>query len=322
MPAAIGLVDLGVFLALAFLIALSYAYRYSLGAALVALANVIGAVRLPGILGGGRIFGFLADALTGIDNEIRHALGVGIAALQTTWNEAVSYTAQAIHWIGHEIGALAHDTAQAVETLSVRQVTNVYKKVNPGLARRVGALAAVVAALSRQLEHVVGREAHTAKAKAQAVEHAIAQPDIGAIPKALPGVRWLDHEARWARGQIKRLARYLTPAGIIGLVGATTFSQFGLSWLRCKGVGRVGRSLCGLSGLIESLYADAITAFAVTDLCRFAYGIERVAEAIRPLMLAWVDVENALLGCSRADFPADLPEFLTSPTPVFDPVAL
>lgn len=322
MPAAIGLVDLGVFLALAFLIALSYAYRYSLGAALVALANVIGAVRLPGILGGGRIFGFLADALTGIDNEIRHALGVGIAALQTTWNEAVSYTAQAIHWIGHEIGALAHDTAQAVETLSVRQVTNVYKKVNPGLARRVGALAAAVAALTRQLEHVIAREAHVAKAKAQAVEHAIAHPDIGAIPRALPGLKWIEHSAGWVRGELKRLSRVLTPAGIIGLIGATTFGAFGLGWLRCKGVNRVGRALCGLTGVIEALALDALTAFAAIDLCWFVRGVEAAAENIRPLLLAFVDVENALIGRCGGEAAKPLVLRDVSPTPVHDALTL
>lgn len=288
MPAAIGLVDLGVFLALAFLIALSYAYRYSLGAALVALANVIGAVRLPGILGGGRIFGFLADALTGIDNEIRHALGVGIAALQTTWNEAVSYTAQAIHWIGHEIGALAHDTAQAVETLSVRQVTNVYKKVNPGLARRVGALAAAVAALTRQLEHVIAREARVAKAKAQAVEHAIALPAPIAIPKTLPKVGTIEREADAALARIRDFARRFGPAALLGTL-AFALGRLGITWARCSNVNKLGKRACGMNpDLLESLLADTLLIAGTLSLVEFAHEMVDVTDtAVKPIQRFW-----------------------------------
>ena len=288
MPAAIGLVDLGVFLALAFLIALSYAYRYSLGAALVALANVIGAVRLPGILGGGRIFGFLADALTGIDNEIRHALGVGIAALQTTWNEAVSYTAQAIHWIGHEIGALAHDTAQAVETLSVRQVTNVYKKINPGLARKVGALAAAVAALTRHLEHVIAREAHVAKAKAQAVERAIALPAPISIPKTLPKVGTIEREADAALARIRDFAQRFGPAALLGTL-AFALGRLGITWARCSNVNKLGKRACGMNpDLLESLLADTLLIAGTVSLVEFAEGMQTLtADVIEPIRTFW-----------------------------------
>jgi hypothetical protein len=322
MPVALGLVDLGLLLALAVLIGLSWAYRYTLGAVIVATAGLIGSIRLPGFLGGGRVLGFAADALTKVDHQIRYGLGVAIENTQHAWNEAVSYTALAVHWIGKEIASLSHDAGQALHRAHVTSVTNVYRRANPALVRKVGALAGVVAALTTRVAHLAEREARFAKSKAIAVEHAIAVPDIGAIPRALPGVGRLDREARRVRNEIKRLARYLTPAGIIGLVGVTTFNHFGLGWLRCKGVGRVGRSLCGASGLIEALYAGTLAAFAVTDLCRFAYGIERVAESMRPLMLEWVDVETALLKCPAASYPHDfaLPHFV--PTPVIDAVAL
>jgi hypothetical protein len=322
MPAAIGLVDLGILLALALLIALSYAYQYSLGAAIVAIANALGAIRLPRFIGGGRVLGFAADALTKIDHTIRHQLGVGIDALQATWNEAISYTAQAFHWIGKEIASISHDAAQAIEGLHVQSVTNVYKKVNPGLAARVGALAGLVAALATRVAHIAEQKADVVTHKVTTIIRAVAVPDLGAIPRVIPRVKPLEDAASWGRHEIKRLAKYLTPAGIIGLVGAATFSGFELGWLRCKGVGRVGRSLCGASGLIESLYAGAIAAFAISDLCRFAYGIERVAESIRPLMLDFVDAENALLGCSSADYPKDFPLATSSPTPVFRATSL
>lgn len=322
MPAAIGLVDLGVLLALAVLIGLRFSYTYSLGRVMLLSAALIGSIRLPGFLGGGRVLGFAADAIVKADHAIMHALGVGIEAMQSAWNECISYTAQAFHWIGKEIASLSHDTAQAVEGLALGQV-------KPWVNRRlVTALAAVAALKARVLALEQSTVAHVTKAvhvvehKTVVIARAVSVPDIGAIPRAIPGLKWLEREAGYVRGEIKRVAKVLTPAGIIGLVGATVFTRFGLGWLRCKGVGRVGRSLCGASSMIEALYAGAITAFAVSDLCRFAYGIERAAETIRPLMLEFVDVENALFGCSSADFPKPLVIAPTSPTPVIDAVAL
>jgi hypothetical protein len=287
-PVALGLVDLGIFLALAFLIALSYAYNYSLGAAIVALARAIGSIRLPGFLGGGRLLGFAADALTGIDDTIRHSLGVGIAALQATWNEAVSYTATAIHWIGKEIASLAHDTAQAIEGLTVTQVTNVYKKVNPGLARKVGALAAAVAVLRRELTHVVTREAHTAKAKAQAVEHAIAVPDVGAVPRAIPKVGQLEREIAEALARGRDLLRRVGPAALLGTV-AFALARLGITWARCSRVNKAGKRLCGMNDdLLDSLLADTLLIVGTVSLVEFARGMQDVTrEVVGPIRTFW-----------------------------------
>lgn len=322
MPAAIGLVDLGVLLALALLIALSYAYNYTLGAAIVGIAKAIGSLRLPGIVGGGRVLGFAADALEKIDHSIRHSLGVGIEAMQATWNECISYTAQAFHWIGKEIASLSHDTAQAVEGLMLGQVKPwVNRRLVAALAA-VAALKARVLALERSTVAHVTRAVHVVEHKTMVIARAISVPNVGAIPRAIPKLAHLEREMTALERWVKAHAPLLTVTAVTGLLSAVMFRRLGLSWLRCKGVGRVGRSLCGASGLIEALYAGAITAFAVSDLCRFAYGIERAAETIRPLMLEFVDVENALFGCSSADFPKPLVIAPTSPTPVIDAVAL
>src|SRR5690348_4903046 len=194
MPAAIGLVDLGVFLALAFLIALSYAYRYSFGALLVALVTALNAIRLPGILGGGRIFGVIADELEKIDHSIRHAIGRGITDMQGVWNECISYTATAVHWIGKEIASLSHDTAQAVEGLTVGQVKPWVNKRLAAALVTLAALKARVVALEHSGVRRIERITHVIERKTVVVEHAIAQPGIGAIPKALPKVGQLERE--------------------------------------------------------------------------------------------------------------------------------
>lgn len=288
MPAAIGLVDLGVLLALAFLIALSYAYNYSLGAAIVALANAIGSIRLPGFLGGGRILGFAADALTTIDHTIRRQIGLGIAALQTAWNECVSYTAQAVHWIGKEIASISHDTAQAVGHLHVQQITNVYRKVNPALARKAGVLAATVAALERHVTHLVAREAHVAIEKVKVVEHATTLPAPIAIPKTLPKIGTIEREVEAALAKVRDFAKRFGPAALLGSV-VYAIGRIGFGWVRCSKVGKAGRQICGMNDdLLESLLADTLLVVGTLSLVEFAREMVGVTDtAVKPIQRFW-----------------------------------
>jgi hypothetical protein len=275
-PVALGLVDLGVLLALGFLIALSYAYRYSVGAAIVGIANALGSVRLPGFVGGGRVLGFAADELLKIDNSIRHAIGVGIEAMQATWNDAISYTATAVHWVGKEIASISHDTAQAIEGLHVTSVTNVYRKVNPGLAAKVGALVATVAALGRRIAYVAEQDASYAKHKTIAVEHAIAVPDVGAIPRTIPSVKELERAGEAALARAKEFARRFGPAALLGTIIAS-LARIGLGWTRCSNVGKTGKQICGMNpSLLESLLADTLLIVGTVSLVEFAEGMQGI----------------------------------------------
>jgi hypothetical protein len=277
MPAAIGLVDLGVLLALGVLIGLSYAYRYSMGAVVVALAQAIGSLRLPGWLGGGRVLGFAADALLKVDNAIRHALGRGVEDMQSAWNECVSYTATAVHWIGKEIASLSHDTAQAVEGLAVGQV-------KPWVNRRlVAALAAVAALKSRVLaleratvprvEGITRVVTH----RVTVIEHAVAVPDVGALPRVIPRVGRLEREVTDGLARLRDFARRFGPAAALATV-AVAVARLGFGWVRCSKVGRVGKRLCGINeGLLDSLLADALLiagAISIVTLARAALAAE------------------------------------------------
>lgn len=288
MVVAPALVDLGVLLALGVLIGLSYAYRYSLGAVILATAALLGAVRLPGVLGGGRLLGFAADALLKVDHSIRHALGRGINDMQAAWNEAVSWTAYSVHWLGKEIASLAHDTAQAVEGLHVTQVTNVYRKVNPGLAAKVGALAATVAALRHQLVREASRVAHVAQAKAVAVQHAISVPDVGALPRAVPRVGQLEREISEGLARLRDYAKRFGPATAVGTV-AFVLGRLGMTWARCSKVNRVGRGVCGLNdSLLESLLADALLVVGAISVVEFAEELQALESATVSAMRGFV----------------------------------
>jgi hypothetical protein len=282
-PAA-GLIDLGVFLGLAFMVALLWVYRYTFGALLVGLAQALGSIRLPSFVGGGRVLGFAADALLKIDHLIRNSLVTGIDAMQATWNECISYTAYAIRWWGQELASLSHDTAQAIEGLHVTSVTNVYRKVNTGLAARVGALAAAVAVLKHAALTRVEKITTTVTHRVTVVEHAISVPDIGALPRTIPTVKELERAGEAALGRAKAFARRFGPAALLATLIAG-LARLGLGWVRCSKVGRAGKQLCGMNdSLLESLLADTLLIAGTISLVEFAEGMQGITAEVTPLI--------------------------------------
>lgn len=104
---------------------------------------------------------------------------------------------------------------------------------------------------------------------------------------------------------------------------AVSLGRLGLNWLRCPSLGRLGRRVgCGGFDLLEELFAASLTAFAVTDLCDFAAGVQVVAEELVPAFMALVDVEDALVDCHGATRPPDLPLPRRDYPPVSSPLPL
>lgn len=278
MPVALGLIDLGVLLALIVLIGLSFAYRYTFGAMLQALVLALSVIRLPSIagFGGQRIFGPIADGLDKLDHTIRHAIGRGIEDMQAAWNSCVSYTATAVRWVGQEIASISHDTAQAIEGLHVQSITNVYKTVAPHVAHPLGALAATVAALAARVAHVEHRANTWAHARVVHVYRTIALPGIGAIPRTIPKVGQLERELDHVAGRVRDIAKRLAPAAVAGLVVAA-IGRLGFGWVRCSKVGRVGKSVCGLNeNLLQGLLADALLIASAISIVEFAKELQAV----------------------------------------------
>jgi hypothetical protein len=292
----------------------------------------------------GHPFGFLADAFRKADSSVYNWLGRLKDSSGHAFVTAVMWVAMQIVMIAVAVAALSYELLRYAHLIGHRTSAPVIQKIvrptqviiktraNKGVVAhdsRVPALEGEIDTLRTRLH---AQQAEITKLQAIAVPYPYPLPQPKAPPApttvprihdvTLPRVGEIDKAVRGLRKQLHKWARYLTPAGIIGLVGAATFDQFGLGWLRCRGVGRVGRWLCGLSGLIETLAVGAITAFAVTDLCRFTRGIERTAEEIRPLMLQWVNVENALIGGCGGDAPLPLPVNGYNATPVVDQVAI
>ncbi|HEX4672055.1 MAG TPA: hypothetical protein VH279_07290 [Solirubrobacteraceae bacterium] len=301
MPVVIGLADLGVLLALACLIGLSYSYRYTLGAVILSVANLLGSVRLPGLIGGGRVLGFAADALVKVDNEIRATLGRGITDMQAVWNESVSYTATAFHWIGKEIASVSHDTAQAIEGLHVSSVTNVYKKINPWVIHRLAALSAAVAALPHKLVHGAVTIVHKTYPVIKTIEHVVTHPDVSWLPKllarvgaleaaialphpstipiAIPKIGPLTREVADLYRRVKELARRGAPAVALGALIAA-LARLGIKWIRCAKVARTGKRVCAMNDdLLDSLLADTLLVVGSISVVAFAKELQTIETA-------------------------------------------
>lgn len=351
MPEAIAiLVDLVLVLAWVFAWGCLMGYRTSLKKILLAVAGLFNHKISIGPVGG-RPLGFIADALVTVADAIDTALaslvlvtekgailllhalaqqakylGQVLAELGETvegkfrwwmalfppaaalWAAVKAY--QNIASIVHSLTAPAKHTVKVVET----QVEVLDKHARGELATLEGQ----VEALGQRVESIARAGTTKVIEKAGAAASAVEQP----VATTFPRIGNITDDLAWIRSKVRQFSRTLSVAGIVAIIGATIFKEFRLGWLRCPSVGKIGRGICGAEGLLTTIFADAITAFAITDMCRFAGGITAAAEGIRPLMLGFVDFENALIHCPSADYPKDIPHFLSSPTPVYGAIAL
>lgn len=139
----------------------------------------------------------------------------------------------------------------------------------------------------------------------RAIDHTIdhtLRPDIAGLRARTRTI--LDELGRvWER--LRRLEKLLGTAAFAEAV-AVALATLGVSWIRCRNWKRIGRGVCGLPGdLLDFLLVDGIVALAATDLCDLEYAVIVAAEQFEPVLYAFVDVEEALVGCHGNTSPPD-----------------
>lgn len=138
------------------------------------------------------------------------------------------------------------------------------------------------------------------------VEHTVER----VIPKELKSTRTLAREAEHTATKAWEYLRThpwlaVTPA-FVGAI-AVALARLELGWLRCPSLRRIGRGIgCGGFAALEDILFAGGEALIVTDLCDFAAAAETVAQALTPILIELVDVENALIGCHGATAPPPL----------------
>lgn len=282
-----------------FLIMLYYAYGYSLGALLQALAHAFRSLSINLWIVGRVGFGFVGDAIDAVDHAVRNALGAGIAYTQGGFHYFMHWSAYALEWMGRGLRIVAEDALQAITHLRTVTLPVHVRDVT----RPISNVANIARAELRTLDHraaviLAGALAplHAAVRRAEALAGTIAIPRLGR----------LEREATALERRIGSLARRLSPSAIVALIGATIFTTLDLGWLRCRGVNRVGRHLCGLSGLIEELLAGAIEALVVVDLCQIMTLMAKGAREAAPALSELTRGVEGLVRCQRASRPHDL----------------
>lgn len=217
---------------------------------------------------------------------------------------------QLIHYFAREIRELSHLvyllTTVALGTTAIDALT----RYAQAIARRVAAVEHSADVALRRIRAVEGsvtaRIEHWIDPRIHALEHAIDSTipyDIGQLRERTIG-QLHRLENLWQR--VRRLDALLGTAAFTAAV-AIALARLDLSWIRCRNWRRIGRGVCGLpTDLLDALLLGVFDAFAVADLCDLTYLATAAADQLRPVLLEFVDVEEALIGCHGNTSPPDL----------------
>ncbi len=283
--------------------------------------------RIPWI--GGKISGSIHHIEQRVNNYLSQATNALEGAVSSSWHALAAATAHLGYTIAHLARATGHLAWYVLDKYSIA-----------GLAANMIRALHLIRHL-QQLYHSISRVVHTATTviykptsiiyrtavrvntkgleaefdafrdavlpRLRAVEHAAARAVEGALPWAVPLTVPFGLTPTAIRRWLRRHERLL---GANALTAAVAFAlaRFGATWIRCGNWNKVGKSVCALPAhLIEELFSGAIEAFVVSDLCDFIAAVSAAAHAFQPILLDFVDVEDALIGCHGATKPPALP---------------
>jgi hypothetical protein len=240
----------------------------------------------------GAEFGKAEASLDGLLARFLHELGILIA------------------WTMHEI----RDLSKLVYTITTVMVGTAAIEAVHALIRYVeGRVHGAELAIGRVLHRIgtiegriITKVDHWVEPRLHAVEHlvdGVIEHDIASLrARARAITHSLDN--LWQR--VRHLDALLSTAAFAAAV-AVALGTLDLNWIRCRNWGRIGRGVCGLPAeLLDALLLGAIDAFVLTDLCDLSSLMIAAAEELRPALLAFVDVEEALVGCRGNTAPPSL----------------
>lgn len=290
----------------------------------------------------------LSAPVHSIEQKLTSALGRAEAGIDARIGRAFHELAKAVKWAGHEL------QAQASLLLTIATLLTGTTTVS-GALRLLGALRhelAVLRAKGGQLLALAHRIElalqHAAAGRIGGVVRVVQRPIAGELRGVerwvFPRVRGLEHElhdvvepdvaalrarARAIEQQAIRAFELAKGAWRVAAVGAVTaavavaLQRLGLGWVKCRNVGRVGRSLCGFpSGLLDGLLEGAIDVLVVADLCELVSLMSRAAREFEGPLLTIVGTADALIGCRGATKPAPLRLNAVALVPPTAPLAL
>lgn len=284
LDAVFGLVTLGALLVFIVCLGLREGWDHTIGYALRWLAKEVRGVSIDVYFWSIHPLDFLADGLEWIANETSHWLSVAALNAEHAATAMWHLTARVFWWSVHETKALAIDTWHLFDHTIVVTIPNAAKWARREAVAVAHRIVNVEAAARRAADRELGHLAHVAEADAQAgiraAEHALdwSEAEVGALGRDLRGLE----------AKVSQIARRLTPAALVALIGATIFKEFGLGWLRCGNVGNAGRRLCGLgTDLVDALLLATLAVEGTVSLVGVAHELVDLTDEFVPPALGF-----------------------------------
>lgn len=257
----------------------------------------------------------LSNALGTEFQKLDSELGMNLARMADT----AGFIGQALYQLGVAV-QLAAETIARLEgrTGHNETVTNALRQQQQADRQKLTTTQAQVAA---QGQHDAAALKAVREDLHRLHEHVtrVIEPELDGLRHAIPQLE---------KGAVSLWGEVEKHSEAIGITGATAMTaaalaRLGGSWIRCDNTRALGEAACGMdSNLIRRLLAGLLPALALADLCALADGVLTAAQTLQPAMLAFVDAEDALIGCHDFDKPKAIPLAKVSPTTVYATVTL
>lgn len=297
LPELVGLVF--TFLLVVFLIALSVAYKTTLGLLLQQLAHLFRAINVHVPWVGDLGLGSVAKAIESVDNTIRHAIGAAIEANKAAFWKVLHFTGRTLAATGRILALLAHETEKALAILIRATVPALIASALAPLWLAVRALqlltgghSATLARIEARVQHELAHELAQLKREGIAARHAIATGAATAAAAVegavLPRLRAVERDTTRLDKWVREHASAITKATALGVVAAA-LAKLGLGWTRCSKVSRLGKAACGMDeNYLASLIAGGLLVVGTIDLVRAAKDLQGlVAESATEVHRFW-----------------------------------
>ena len=243
-----------------------------------------------------------------IDHWIKGRIGDGMRAVEYGMSGTVHWMEYTWRLTVDSLEWFARETTGAIETLATGTLPAWIDAGTRPLHAAIGALYGELNSLRLEGQALVLRYAHSIEAEMER-EFGIAWRGIDAIGKSAAAA--LESAVHGIEARIASLADYIYHgvsarlghlerllAG--GLIAAIALEAIGRVWpyFKCGNVRRAARGICRAdTAILDLLFGAGIEALLVSDLCGLVTALSAVARKAEPLLLEFVSVENALIGC-------------------------
>jgi hypothetical protein len=285
-------------------------YDYTLGALLNALAHVlkIDAWRIHIDVGG---------PLRKLDQTLEAAIGDWILANERAlgkWWHANEVLAKWTYDGMVDFGAAVHDTIAGLvygEIPAQVRAGTIPIRSKVGTAERTGRARADAEAHARsrgiaaEHDYVTGRE----KVTWRGIDDVRTTIRTNVIPRVRANERAIARERSYTHSKLNRrigLLERVLGVGALSAVAIGALTRVFPYW-QCTNVRKLMRGTCRANpAWLSLLFGAGVEALVVADLCDFIAAVSAAAREAAPALLAFVEVEDVLIGCHGASKPARL----------------